>query len=122
MPPMPIEHSEIFDPLQMELELRPLPPEQIVEGEPRISFRILDISADGRIERGIWQHTAGVSLDVEVDEIFIILRGRATVEVEGCPSLEIGPGDVGLLRAGDRTTWRVHEDLRKIYQVTLDPK
>jgi uncharacterized cupin superfamily protein len=27
-------------------------------------------------------------------------------------------GDVGLLRAGDRTVWTVHQTLRKVYQVT----
>ncbi len=74
------------------------------------------------IERGVWQHTAGVSRDTESDELFVVLRGRATIEVEGGPTLEIDPGDVGLLHAGDHTTWRVQEDLRKIYQVTQDPE
>ena len=43
--------------------------------------------------------------------------GRATVEVAEGPTLELGPGDVGLLPAGARTTWTVHETLRKIYVV-----
>ena len=30
--------------------------------------------------------------------------------------LEIGPGDVGVLPAGARTTWHVHETLRKVFQ------
>jgi uncharacterized cupin superfamily protein len=47
-----------------------------------------------------------------------VLTGRATIEVEDGPTLEVGPGDAGLLHAGDRTTWTVHEDLRKIYQTT----
>ena len=64
---------------------------------------------------GIWQHTAGVSTDVEVDEVFVVLAGRATIEVAGGPTLEVGPGDVGVLEAGAETTWTVHEDLRKIY-------
>jgi hypothetical protein len=82
---MPIERSESLDPMAIELEPWPLEPEQVVEGDPRVS-------------------------------------GRATIEVEGGPTLELGPGDIGLLHAGDRTTWRVHEDLRKIYQVTQDPE
>jgi hypothetical protein len=32
--------------------------------------------------------------------------------------LEVGPGDVGLLHPGDRTTWRVHETLLEVFQVT----
>jgi hypothetical protein len=47
--------------------------------------------------------------------VFVVLRGRATIEVSGGPTLEVGPGDVGVLHAGDRTTWTVHEDLRKVY-------
>lgn len=113
-----IELSESLDPLALELEDWPLEPEQVVAGDPRVSGKVLDTSADGKVERGVWQHTAGVSRDTESDELFVVLRGRATIEVEGGPTLEIGPGSVGLLRAGDRTTWTVHEDLRKIYQTT----
>jgi hypothetical protein len=75
---------------------------------------------DGRVERGIWQHNAGVSRDTESDELFVVPTGRATIEVENGPTLEVAPGSVGLFRGGDRTTWRVHEDLRKIYQATED--
>jgi uncharacterized cupin superfamily protein len=119
---MPIDRSESIDPMAIELEPWPLEADQVVAGEPRVSGRVLDASADGRVERGIWQHTAGVSRDTESDELFVVLRGRATIEVEDGPTLDLGPGDVGLLHAGDRTTWRVHEDLRKIYQVTQDPE
>ena len=113
-----IERSESIDPMALELEDWPLEPDQIVDGDPQVSGRVLDTSADGKVERGIWQHTAGVSRDTESDELFVVLTGRATIEVEDGPTLEVGPGDVGLLHAGDRTTWTVHEDLRKIFQTT----
>ncbi|HEY0276815.1 MAG TPA: cupin domain-containing protein [Solirubrobacterales bacterium] len=113
-----IARSESVDPMALELEPWPLEPDQVVAGDPRVSGRVLDTSADGKVERGVWQHTAGVSRDTESDEFFVVLTGRATIEVEDGPTLEVGPGDVGLLHAGDRTTWTVHEDLRKIYQTT----
>jgi uncharacterized cupin superfamily protein len=115
-----IARSESIDPMVLELEDWPLEPDQIVDGDPQVSGRVLDTSADGKVERGVWQHTAGVSRDTESDEIFVVLTGRATIEVEDGPTLEVGPGDVGLLHAGDRTTWTVHEDLRKIFQTTSD--
>jgi hypothetical protein len=91
----------------------PLDPDQVVSGNPQVSsHELLDSEA---LAVGIWQHTAGVSTDVEVDEIFVVLTGRATIEVAGGPTLEVGPGDVGVLEAGAETTWTVHEDLRKIY-------
>ena len=31
--------------------------------------------------------------------------------------LDIGPGDIGVLPPGARTTWTIHEDLRKVYVI-----
>jgi uncharacterized cupin superfamily protein len=96
-----------------ELAPDPLDPDQVVSGNPQVSAaELLDTEA---LSVGIWQHTAGVSTDVEVDEIFVVLRGRATIDVDGGPTLQVGPGDVGVLEAGAKTTWTVHDDLRKIY-------
>jgi uncharacterized cupin superfamily protein len=49
--------------------------------------------------------------------MFVVVSGRATVEVEDGPTLELGPGVVGVLREGDRTTWTVRETLRKAYEI-----
>lgn len=91
----------------------PLDPDQVVSGNPQVSA--LELLAGDGLEIGVWQHTTGGSTDVEAEEVFVVLRGRATIEVAGGPTLEVGPGDVGVLHAGDRTTWTVHEDLRKVY-------
>lgn len=98
-----------------ELEPSPLDPAQVVSGEPEVRLLALHDADDLAI--GVWQHGAGVSTDVEADEVFVVLSGRATVEVDGGPTLEVGPGDMGLLPAGARTTWTVHETLRKVYVV-----
>lgn len=96
-----------------ELEAAPLDPEQVVAGEPEV--RHLGLAETDAVAVGVWQHSAGVSTDVEADEVFVVLTGRATIEVDGGPTLEVGPGDVGLLPAGIRTRWTVHETLRKVY-------
>jgi uncharacterized protein len=93
----------------------PLAPDQVVSGAPTVRSLALHDSDDLAV--GIWQHSAGVSTDVEADEVFVVLAGRATVEVEGGPVLEVGPGDVGLLPAGAVTRWTIHETLRKVYVV-----
>jgi uncharacterized cupin superfamily protein len=94
----------------------PLADDQVLQGNPQVSA--LEIGHAPGLEVGIWQHTAGVSRDVEVDEVFVVLSGRATIEVAGGPTLQVGPGDVGVLQAGDQTRWTVHEDLRKVYVVS----
>ncbi|GAA2793997.1 cupin domain-containing protein [Kitasatospora paracochleata] len=102
-----------------ELEPEPLDPAQIVSGDPEVTGKVVWESEDGRRLRGIWQITPGVVTDTEADELFVVLSGRATVEVENGPTLEVGPGDLAVLRAGDRTTWTVHETLRKVYAIDL---
>jgi len=62
-----------------------------------------------------------VVTDVEVDEVFVVLSGRATIEFEEGRILEVGPGDVAVPPEGAATRWTVHETLRKVYQITYVP-
>jgi len=91
----------------------PIAADQVVSGQPNAGF--LTLHEDDLWSIGLWEHTAGTSTDVEADEVFIVLAGRASIAIEGEPTLEVGPGDIGILEAGARTTWTVHEALRKIY-------
>ena len=102
----------------LELEPAPLDPDTIVEGSTEVSELILATSLDGRVVRGVWQITPGVIEDVEADEIFVVVAGRATVQVHDGPTLELEPGVVGVLKAGDHAVWRIHETLRKVFQIT----
>ncbi|MFG2939501.1 cupin domain-containing protein [Streptomyces sp. NPDC048282] len=102
-----------------ELEPDPLDPAQIVSGTPEVSGKVVWESADGKQLRGIWQITPGVVTDTEADELFVVVSGSATIEVEDGPTFTVGPGDMAVLRAGDRTTWTVHETLRKAYAINL---
>jgi uncharacterized cupin superfamily protein len=94
----------------------PLDPATVLDGEPTTRWVELWSTPDGS-SRGIWEITPGVVTDVEADEMFVVLSGRATVEIEGGETLEIGPGDVVLLDEGARTTWRVHQTLRKVFHI-----
>ncbi|WUP39433.1 acetate--CoA ligase family protein [Streptomyces europaeiscabiei] len=51
--------------------------------------------------------TAGAVRDVEVDEVFVVLAGEATVRFETGESIELAPGVVVRLHAGERTEWEV---------------
>lgn len=98
---------------RLDLPLEPLPPDKVQAGSPRAG--VASVSGVAGLAVGVWEHTAGTSTDVEADEVFVVLRGRATVEVEGGPTLEVGPGDLAVLEAGARTRWVVHQDLRKVF-------
>ena len=58
---------------------------------------------------------AGLLAADAIRELAISDCEDATIELAGGPTLEVGPGDVGVLEAGAETTWTIHEDLRKIY-------
>jgi uncharacterized cupin superfamily protein len=102
-----------------ELEDDPLDPVQILQGAPKVSGKVLWESEDGTQIRGIWQITPGTVTDVEANELFVVVSGRATIAVEGGDTFDVGPGDACVLREGDHTVWTVHETLRKAYHITL---
>jgi uncharacterized cupin superfamily protein len=95
------------------LDPLPLDPATVVDGEPQAT--LLPLGEVGDVEVGIWELTQGTVTDVEVDEVFVVLAGDATVRFEGGPSIELHPGSVVRLKAGDRTTWEVRSTLRKVY-------
>jgi uncharacterized protein len=100
----------------------PLDESQIVSGNPIVSHRLLSESSDGRIQRGVWQITAGVVTDIEADEMFVVVSGSASIELlTAGRTIDVGPGDVCVFTEGERTRWTVHETLRKVYQITAVP-
>ena len=101
---------------EVPLEDDPLDPAAVVEGSPTTRWVELWSTHAGS-SRGIWEITPGVVTDVEADEMFVVLSGRATIEIVGGATLDVGPGDVVLLDEGARTTWTVHETLRKVFHI-----
>ena len=68
------------------------------------------------LELGVWEMAPGTATDVEADEVFVVIAGRARVDFPDTGRhLELGVGDVVRLTAGDRTVWTVTETLRKVY-------
>lgn len=104
----------------LELEELPFDPATIVSGSPRQFIKVLWEAPDGSRARGVWEMTPGVVDDVEADEMFTLVTGRVTLETEDGRRVDLGPGDVGVLEAGVRTRWTVHETIRKTYDARYD--
>ena len=99
---------------QLTFPFMPVPAEKVLEGSPAASAIALGTYAG--CEVGVWEHTAGTSTDVEADELFIVLSGRATVTfLDEERTVHLEPGSVMQLFAGQRTEWAVIETLRKVY-------
>ena len=93
----------------------PLPADSVLAGSPTTGLH--PIATLGGTEIGIWEMTPGTASDIEVDEVFVVLSGRATIEFVSppLPALEVGPGSVVRLDEGMQTEWTVTETLRKVY-------
>ncbi|MEN0135943.1 MAG: cupin domain-containing protein [Rhodococcus sp. (in: high G+C Gram-positive bacteria)] len=98
-----------------DLTYQPLPGDQVVRGPaPMVGERVLGDFAGATV--GIWEIEPSISSDVEIDEVFVVLSGDATVQFEdGTPDLELGPGSVVHVRVGQKTRWIVRETLRKVF-------
>ncbi|MFI8634017.1 cupin domain-containing protein [Microbacterium sp. NPDC077663] len=103
-----LEPQTVQDAASLVIPLSPLPVDHVVDGAPEAGYVELTDAV------GVWEHTPGTSSDVEADEVFVVLSGRATVRWAG-GELTLVPGTVGRLSAGTATVWTVTETLRKVY-------
>jgi uncharacterized cupin superfamily protein len=109
----------VSSPGSVELAEEALDPADVLAGEPVTSAgEIASASLPGGVTltTGVWRCTAGRMRDVETDETFVVLAGRATITHDG-RSHEVGPGDVCVLPEGARTEWTIHEDLTKVFVI-----
>ncbi|QCR19721.1 cupin domain-containing protein [Agrococcus sp. SGAir0287] len=97
----------------VDVPVEALPSDEVVAGAPAAGT--VALATIGGAEVGLWRMTEGTATDVEVDEAFVVLSGRATIRFAGGEAIEIASGDLVTLVAGERTEWTVHEALTKLY-------
>lgn len=86
-----------------------------VDGGGRLATASVALVEDGTSEVGVWEAGPGADTDVESDEIFVVLRGAGSVTFADGSRIDLRPGTLVRLQAGDRTTWEITERLRKLY-------
>ena len=100
----------------LELQHSPVAADQLAAGSPGTGVH--ELGTFGGVELGVWEMSVGGMHDVEAEEVFLVTAGRATVEIhgDGGPrTMALAPGSLVRLDEGMRTTWTVHETLRKVY-------
>ena len=104
----------VSDVRRISLSSADLDPATVVTGRPAVRT---DVFGDvGGAEVGLWEITPGVVTDVEGDEVFVVLSGSGEVVLlDSGERLDLGPGTMVRLHAGERTEWRVTETIRKVY-------
>ena len=109
----------VSSPGSLELAEEALDPRDVLAGAPVTSegeIAAAELPGGVTMTTGVWHCTEGRVRDVESDETFVVLSGRATIEHEGA-SHEVGPGDVCVLPEGARTKWTIHEALTKVFVI-----
>lgn len=97
----------------VDVPLTPAPAAQVVSGAPATG----SVDLDEDMGMGVWEMTPGALRDVEIDEVFVVVAGSATVEFVDppLPPIELAPGAIVRLESGMQTVWTVRETLRKVY-------
>ncbi|WP_313811661.1 cupin domain-containing protein [Glutamicibacter sp.] len=112
------EDTRSLNALEVVLVPEPVDAAQLVDGTP--STAVHGLGEIFGVEFGLWEMTEGAMQDVEAEELFIVLAGRATVTVHAVNGyaeqvFDLVAGSVCHLREGMHTTWVVDEPLRKVY-------
>jgi uncharacterized cupin superfamily protein len=104
----------VVDSASLEVKLSPIRQEcRVLEAEIP-SSGVAHLPCDF-LDCGVWEHSAGESCDVEVDEVFVVVKGCATVTKPDGSRMNLKPGSIGVLKAGENTKWNVESPLRKIW-------
>jgi uncharacterized cupin superfamily protein len=79
---------------------------------------LAEIDEVGALATGVWTHDVGTSDGDFGAEVFVVLSGRGTVTDQHGGRIDLAPGVIGVLDAGDLTHWEITEPLRKVWIVT----
>lgn len=106
------EKCSTYDANQVDISHELLPTEKNQTGN--VTTGSVDLGECKTLTTGVWEHSKGISTDIESDEVFVILSGKGRIFVDDSV-LELYPGVVGVLHAGSCTRWEIDEPIRKVY-------
>ncbi len=105
--------SSVIDAQALPLQHRSLPETKAVTSG--VTTASVELGSINGLSAGVWEHAAGVSTDVEQDEMFVVISGRGRIILDNGEVLLLQPGTVGRLRAEESTRWEIDEPLRKVW-------
>ncbi len=107
--------NEVVDAAALTVDHEPLAIEHPDDVATTAGTAPLHETAERLTEIGVWEIAPGVTHDVEMHEVLVVLSGHATVGFADGREVELRPGSVLRFAPGSPTKWTVHERLRKVY-------
>jgi uncharacterized cupin superfamily protein len=95
------------------VEPAPIPPEDVISGNPESTMAILWRSDDGKLYNGVWHCTPGVFMLTSPAETITLIEGNVTITPEGGEPVTVTAGDVAFIPEGTVARWEVRETVRK---------
>ena len=81
---------------------------------------LLYTSEDGSRMAATFKLSGRHSWTLEYDDFFYVIAGHASIEIDGRPALEVGPGDFCRLPQGTAVTFDMSEDFHEISVLVSD--
>jgi uncharacterized protein len=97
-----------------ELNLSPIRPNWVLEGNPVARNQLLSVSADGNARSYIWDCTAGrFNWFYEADETIYVIEGGVVLKDGAGIARRLSAGDTIFFPAGAHAEWHVENYIRK---------
>lgn len=106
--------SYVVDAAALKISLSPVRQECRVDAGVAPAAGVSPLSCEF-LECGVWEHSPGQSCDIEIDEVFVVVEGKATITKSDGSVLHLKPGTIGVLQAGEATLWNIESRLRKVW-------
>jgi uncharacterized cupin superfamily protein len=90
------------------------------EADPDVPGRMLPLYRDERAEAGVsWfpDPVEPFGWTLPARETFLVLEGKARIEIDEGPTLEFRAGDMGCLPAGTRARWTLTTPFKDFYVI-----
>ena len=94
--------------------------EERFEPDPEVGGSVHVLREDDAVQAGIWSAPPGDEPATEAfefphHETIYVLTGTVRIEIEGGPTLELGPGDMASFRKGVRSVWNPSADFTEFW-------
>jgi uncharacterized cupin superfamily protein len=87
--------------------------------EPGVGGMSHVLREDDRLRAGLWCAPDVVHelpwFEFEHDETLLVLEGEVEIEIEGGPTLHLGPGGIASFSKGVRSTWRLSPGFKEFW-------